>query len=154
MERDKRIQKALKAFGQQEKPNLTAIAKEFGVSPSTLYRRIHQTSTTAKAAHEHQMNLTIAQEAAVVSWIGNLTVKGFLPNRAILQDRIQAIRLMFNPDASPLGVNYISTFISRHPELGFGYASRRDKSRAIKGARSIYEDFFSKVCLVLMVLSL
>ena len=146
MEREKRIQKALKAFGQQEKPNLTAAAMEFGVSLTTLHRRFHQTSTTRKAAHEHQMNLTMAQEAAVVSWIANLTAKGFPPNRSILQHRIQEVRLIFNPDASPLGKNYVSSFISRHPALGFGYASRRDKNRAIKGAKSVYEDFFNKVC--------
>jgi hypothetical protein len=52
---------------------------------------------------------------------------------------------MLKPNSPPLGVNYIATFISRHPELGYGYASRRDKNRAIKGAKGVYMDFFNKV---------
>jgi helix-turn-helix, Psq domain len=154
MERENLLQKALEAIGKYETLTLTAVARKFGVSYTTLRRRHRGTQAPTRASHEHQMNLTMAQEAAVVSWIGKLTAKGFPPNRAILQHRIQVVRLMFNPYASPLGKNYVSSFISRHPELGFGYASRRDKNRAIKGARSVYEDFFNKVCLVLMVLSL
>jgi hypothetical protein len=154
MERENRIKQALEAIRQQKKPNIAATAREFGIPVNTLRCRLKGTSTTRTAAHEHQMNLTMAQEAAVVSWIANLTAKGFPPNRAILQGRIQAVRLMFNSDVSPLGKNYVSSFISRHPELGFGYASRRDKNRAIKGARSVYEDFFDKVYLVLVVLNL
>jgi hypothetical protein len=55
---------------------------------------------------------------------------------------------LLNPSSPPLGKNYIATFISRHPELGYGYASRRDKDRAIKGAESVYKDFFDNVSLI------
>jgi hypothetical protein len=43
-----------------------------------------------------------------------------------------------------LGVNYIATFISRHPKLGYAYADRRDKKRAIKDVKHVYEEFFDK----------
>jgi hypothetical protein len=152
MEQEKLIKKALKAIGKSETPTVAATARKFGVATRTLYRRHQGISRSRKEAHEHQMNLTVAHEGAVVSWIAGLTATGFPPSKAILQNRIEKVKLMLNSGSPPLGKNYIATFISRHPELGYGYASRRDKNRAIKGAKSIYQDFFDKVSLDIRVL--
>jgi hypothetical protein len=145
MEQEKRLKTALKAIGKPETPTVAATARKFGVALHTLYRRYRGLTTSARAAHESQMILTRAQEAAVVSWIAGLTAAGFPPSKSILQSRIEEVKNMLKPNSPPLGVNYIATFISRHPELGYGYASRRDKNRAIKGAKGVYMDFFNKV---------
>jgi len=55
------------------------------------------------------------------------------------------VRKLENPEAPPLGKNYITRFINRHLELGAAISNRRDKTRALRNARPIYEDFFAKV---------
>lgn len=54
-----------------------------------------------------------------------------------------------NPEAPPLGRNYLTKFIKRYPELGAAISNRRDRKRAIINPRVAYEDFFSKVALYL-----
>jgi Tc5 transposase DNA-binding domain/helix-turn-helix, Psq domain len=145
MERESRIRKALRAIGKPETPTVAAAARKFGIVTSTLYNRYRKATSTHQAAHEHQMVLTMAQEQAVVSWIAGLTATGFPPSKALLKSRIEDLKETFKPGSPPLGVNYITTFISRHPELGYAYADRRDKNRAIKGVQHVYEEFFDKV---------
>ena len=85
------------------------------------------------------------QEEAIVKWIGALTTKGFPPIYSLLRARIEAIRKLENPKASPLGKNYLTRFINRHPELGAAISNRRDKKRAFRNPKPIYKDFFNKV---------
>jgi hypothetical protein len=144
MDRESQIKKALRAIGKPETPTTAAAARHFRILKDTLYRRVKTTSTIFQAAYEHQMILTMAQEQVVISWIAGPTATGFPPSKALPKSRIEDLKERFNPGSPPLGVNYIATFISRHPKLGYAYADRRDKKRAIKDVKHVYEEFFDK----------
>lgn len=98
------------------------------------------------------MVLNKAQEDAVVRWVGALTTKSFPPVYPLLRARIEVVRKLENPEAPPLGKNYLTRFINRHLELGAAISNRRDKKRALRNARPIYEDFFAKVLFKSLVL--
>lgn len=77
MDRISSIRKALKPLNTKECLTITSAAQKYGVSYTTIRDRYHGCSTTRQRACEPQMTLNIAQERAVVQWIGALTVKGF-----------------------------------------------------------------------------
>jgi hypothetical protein len=145
MDQESIIKKALKALSTKEFRTIASAARKYGVSYTTLHDRYQGCSTTRQRAQEPRMRLNIAQERAVVRWIGGLTAKGFPPTYTLLRARIKAIKHTENPDAPPLGKNYITKFIKRHPELGAAISNRRDKKRAIVSCKAVYQDFFNKV---------
>jgi len=91
------------------------------------------------------MALNKAQEDAIVRWVGALTIKSFPPVYPLLRARIEVVRKLENLEAPPLGKNYLTRFINRHPELGAAISNRRDKERALRNPRPLYEEFFYKV---------
>jgi hypothetical protein len=93
------------------------------------------------------MALTPTEEMAIVEYIGRLTLRGFPPVYPLLTARIEAVRKERNPNARPLGKNYLTRFIKRHPELGAGYSTRKDKKRVLVNTREIYEAHFDEVSL-------
>lgn len=95
------------------------------------------------------MALNLVQEQAIVKWIGSLTAKSFSSTYTLLRARIEAVRSADDPKARPLGKNYLTKFIKRHPELGAAFSNRRDRKRAIASCKEVYEDFFGKVALYL-----
>jgi len=147
MEKEKRIKKALKALTSDPDATIASSAREFGIEYSTLYRRFHQTSIAQINAHPTQMVLTPTEETAIVEYIGRLTLRGFPPVYPLLTARIEAVRKERNPNARPLGKNYLTRFIKRHPELGAGYSTRKDKKRVLVNTREIYEAHFDEVSL-------
>ncbi|KAJ9633960.1 hypothetical protein H2199_009167 [Coniosporium tulheliwenetii] len=62
--------------------------------------------------------LNLAQEEAVVQWIGALTAKGFPPTHALLHARIEAVKHAESPKAPPLGKNYITKLELSRPVAG------------------------------------
>ena len=124
MTKERTIIKALKALVTSKCPSIAAATRKYGISYNTLYDRYKRKATTRQYAQQPQIALSKAQEEAVVKWIGALTTKGFPPIYSLLRARIEAIRKLENPKASPLGKNYLTRFINRHPELGAAISNR------------------------------
>lgn len=139
------ISKALEALETGECSTIAAAARLYEVSYYTLYERYRRNAVPRIYAHESQMALNKAQEEAVVRWIAALTTKSCPPIYPLLRAQIGVIQKLENPEAPPLGKNYLSRFIKRHAELGAAISNRRDKRRALRNPRPIYEDFFQKV---------
>jgi hypothetical protein len=142
MERESIIKKAIKALNNKECPTVASAARKYGIPSTTLQNRYTRVTTTRQEAHEAQMVLNLKQEEAIVQWIGALTSQGFPPTYALLRARIDDVKQAENLNAPPVGINYITKLLTRHPRLGAAFADRRDKKRAIVGSKAIYEDFF------------
>jgi len=137
MDEESLIKKALKALNTEECRAITYAAQKYGVAYNTLRARYRKETTTRLRAHESQMALNLAQERAVIQWIGGLTIKGFSPTYTLLHSRIEAVRYAENLEDPPLGKNYLTKLIKRHPELGVAFANRRDKKRVLANPRVV-----------------
>lgn len=145
MDTEKRIQLAIKDLKQKKYPTVTVAARVYGVQQSTLYRCYHHQTSDCTHAQESQMNLASSQERAVIKWIQSLTAKGFPPTYPLLWAWIESVQCAEDPAAPPLGKNYITKFITCHPNLGASFSERHDKERVFVGVQAVYQDFFHKV---------
>ncbi|KYG43365.1 hypothetical protein M433DRAFT_71828, partial [Acidomyces richmondensis BFW] len=60
---------ALQDLRSSESPNISAIARKYGVERSTLSRRFNRKSTTIEEQHENARLLNQQQESTVVEYI-------------------------------------------------------------------------------------
>jgi hypothetical protein len=142
MERETRIQNALKDLRDQKCSTIAEASNKWDVKYNTLWDRFKGITTTR----------LLAQEKAVVQWIIGLTKKGFPPTYTLLKNRVLDLIQRENPNAPPLGKNYAQAFIERHKELGVAFANRRDKKRVLPKAKEVYMDFFDKVSILKLML--
>jgi hypothetical protein len=152
MERETRIQNALKDLRDQKCSTIAEASNKWDVKYNTLWDRFKGITTTRLLAQEPRMKISLSQEKAVVQWIIGLTKKGFPPTYTLLKNRVLDLIQRENPNAPPLGKNYAQAFIERHKELGVAFANRRDKKRVLPKAKEVYMDFFDKVSILKLML--
>lgn len=70
---------ALQQLALQEKPNITATAKQYGVSRTTLSRRFRGVQSTRESQYDNLGLLSHQQERDLVAYIKNLTRRGLPP---------------------------------------------------------------------------
>ncbi|KAJ5404622.1 transcriptional regulator family: Centromere protein B DNA-binding region [Penicillium cosmopolitanum] len=96
---ESRVAEACKAANSLKKPNISRIARDFGVPYQTLYRRVHE------------------QELALVGWVLFMESVNIPITPAILQDAANAIFLRTKKDAQPLSKMWVYRFMKRHKNL-------------------------------------
>lgn len=92
------------------KYSLRTAAKDFGVPRSTLTGRWHG-AKPKKEAHDHQKHFTPEQESILVDWIRTLGRRGVPMTLSSLRDFASGAL------GKPIGENWASRFVSRHPEI-------------------------------------
>jgi Tc5 transposase DNA-binding domain/helix-turn-helix, Psq domain len=129
-EKDARMQQAIAAYKKKqkgsEKASVRAIAKEFEVPRSTLQDRLDG-KLARNQAHKPLMHLTKVEETELVHWITTISQRGYAPRYHTIRELAEIIRdqrvLGVNDDDVQLvnydsiGRNWVSRFLSRHPEL-------------------------------------
>lgn len=115
--RESLLQKALTAVKESgldnhgnPKYSLRTAAKDFGVPRSTLTGRWHG-AKPKKDAHDHQKHFTPEQEDILVDWIRTLGRRGVPMTLSSLRDFASGAL------GKPVGENWPSRFIMRHPEI-------------------------------------
>lgn len=105
---------AIAALKQDRYLSIRRAAEIYGVSRSTLTRR--KTGTHSKRyITTKSRELTYLEELTILERILKLDNQGFPPRLRGVED--MANRLLRDRDAQPVGKNWTSNFISRHPEL-------------------------------------
>ena len=64
VDRDERLQLALKSWKKQEYPSIRQIARQFNVDPATLHRRINEGLSIVESREQQQL-LSIAEETVL-----------------------------------------------------------------------------------------
>ena len=80
------IETALAALKLQDKKNISACAKLYGVDRSTLSRRFNGVSNLAKVKHQKQQLLKPQQEKDLIKYINKLIERGIPPTTAIVRN--------------------------------------------------------------------
>ena len=114
--------------------SIRKIAKEHGLAFSSLQARIGPKGSascqTNKEYDEKRQRLSPEEEEALVDWILQMEAWGWPPR--CLQLRFMAIELLcLKGDTAPLGVNWNSKFLHRHPNLSTRFTQSLDKERAM-----------------------
>ena len=125
--------KAIQSCSKKNGLSATRAAVKFGVSKSTLLRRLRG-GKTRSVSHQHQQLLTAAEEKALCNWISRLNDRGFPPRVAnvpefaawILKQRKRGPPI---PAVLP-GRSWARRFFLRHPELLRKWSRRISKERA------------------------
>ena len=125
-EREARLQEAITAVLNNEYTCHTA-ATVFNVPRRTLYDRVKGNKKPRNQAHEPNQNLTHMEERELVRWITRLTISGFPPRYATLQQLAEIIRNRRVKEAgdgevqvtvfNKIGEQWVRRFIARHSEL-------------------------------------
>ena len=111
------------------KLSIRKIARQYGISHSTLGDRIHG-KVSKKDEAKRRQRLTPEEEEAIVGWILRLQAWGWPPR--VERTRSMAKELLNKKgDTEALGINWIQKFLSRHPELKTRYSPPLDKERAL-----------------------
>src|SRR5271154_6877918 len=90
-EKEARLQEAIAAVKAKQHTCYSA-AKAFNVPPRTLYDRVNRGKKPCNQAHEHDQNLTHAEEKELVRWITLLTISGYPPQYETLRRLAKIIR--------------------------------------------------------------
>ena len=114
------------------KPTVAGVAKTFNVARSTFTERLQGQSKPLKEAHSHRQRVTKQEEVALVTWIKQMQQWGWPPR--VCQLRSMATEFLHKRgDRTPLGVNWIQKFLSRHPDLDSSW------SRSIESSRMLFQ---------------
>jgi hypothetical protein len=75
---------ALRSVDPGEKPNITLVARTFGVSQSGLFKRFHGLTGSKEEQYNKQRILTTTQSKALIKWINQLIERGLPPTNSML----------------------------------------------------------------------
>ncbi|KAJ5364579.1 transposase [Penicillium cataractarum] len=112
----------------QKKPNITKIAREFGVDRKTLTRRVDAAKSPITPTKSLKNVLELYQEKALVNWIVQMHGWNLPPTPALIG--VWANRTLARsgqPDRR-VGKNWLYAFIKRLPkDLGLGPVKQKTK---------------------------
>ena len=113
----------------RKRPAIEPIALFYGLTPSTLYRRVKSQTKPRLQAHQDEQRLTPGEEEALRSWILLVSEWGWPPTVGLVRHMVYEM-LEEKGDRRPLGINWIGKFLSRHDDLQSRFSQPLDKERA------------------------
>jgi transposase-like protein len=136
-----RIPEAIAELESLEDPNLTEIAKKYGVTRRTLENRWKgKTVSMQESVSTNRQALTNAQEKALIQLINDLSNRRLPPTTAIVKNLAEEIR------GKSVGKNWTASFVHRHRDvLKSQYLTCIDNRRVKSEYRPSYEQFYKLV---------
>lgn len=144
--REELIQKAIKALQGGLEGGVPAAVEIYGIPRTTLYYRLSGARQSRVKAHEDQQRLTEPEEKAIVKFCFEMDDRGFPPRLDHVKD--MALNLEQNrigKEPGPMGKNWISRFLNRHPALASKYSTLLERQRAYSNDPRLIKDFFIKL---------
>ncbi len=140
-DRETRIAEALADLHNQDRRNITATAKRYGLAPETLSKRFRGITNSHKTAISYgKKQLTDTQEETLITYVNKLNDRGFPPTPAILRSIAESIL------HGKLGKNWCARFRKRyHKRLASIYLKTIDHKRKIADNSRYFQDFFDRL---------
>jgi len=139
---ESQMQLALEACNDVDKPNWSAIARQFPpVNRLTLQRRYQGLQTSrAQASSEHRQCLTSHQEEQLIKQINKLTNRGLPPTSSIVKSLAEEMV------GKSVGKNWTGQFVKRHAtQLESLYLRNIDNMRTKAEYAPMIKHFFDLV---------
>lgn len=125
-ENEAKMLQAIAAYQKKEYKDISDAAAAFGVPRTTLNHRINGRVSRRVSLQQFQA-LTPAEERELERWISKLTITGFAPRHALVRQMAESIRecrlhavndnAMTCVEYPPLGRDWVTNFLERHPHL-------------------------------------
>src|SRR5690606_8736853 len=107
-----------------------------GIAWGTIRDRINGAQSRRKA-HEKQQALTPLDEKAIIRWICLLESFGFPPRLAHVREVATILK------GSPVGENWITRFLNRHPDLSSKFITNIDSKRVAQSVPEVIKHHFN-----------
>ena len=143
-EAEERLQEAIKHYHESFEPCIRSSAEKFAVAYSTLRGRLKGRQSRV-AGHLRMQVLTEYEEGSLIRWCERLDEWGHPARLAMVRSMAEAI-VARRVNDRPLGKNWITRFLNRHPQLAVRLSTRLDRQRALASDPVVLKDYFSKVC--------
>jgi hypothetical protein len=128
---------AIEAQGPEEKLVYQRIADQYGVDRSTLARRHKRVQVSQEVKHSSQQKLTPQQEAELVKYIEELTVRWILPTREMIRNFASAVA------KEPVSESWVTRFINKYTiDLISLYSTGMDADRHNADSYSKHKLYF------------
>jgi hypothetical protein len=101
---------ALRSVEPGEKPNISLVARTFGVSQSNLSKRYRGVTGSKEEQYNNQRLLNNAQSRALIKWINQLTEQGLPPTNSMLENFAREI------SGKQPGKNWASRWVKAHSD--------------------------------------
>jgi hypothetical protein len=149
MDHEARIQAAITDLESQDRRNIAATAKKWGVARETLSKRFRgETGLNQDATSYARRQLTDVQEKTLIGYITKLSNRGLPPTPQIVKNLAEEIA------GVTLGKNWVSRFCSRHQnQLLSVYLRTIDHKRKLADNSSHFQHFYEQVRIVFAVAS-
>lgn len=139
---EQKIQQALDDLDAQKFPSLRAVAKAHDIDHSTLTRR-SKGGISKQEARSTQQLLSLHQENLLAQWILDLEAGGYAPGHAQIREMAALISKESGGPES-VGVNWVSRFIKRHPEIHTKLGVKIDAQRLKNTTPEALEAWFER----------
>ena len=126
MENEAKMLQAIAAYRKKEYKHISATAAAFGVSHTTLNNHVNGHVSRRVSLQQFQA-LAPTEERELERWISKLTITGFAPRHALASQMAESIRkrrsravnddTMTHVEYPPLGRDWVTNFLGRHPHL-------------------------------------
>ena len=137
------IQQEINHYQHSDEPSICASAKKHGVAYSSLRGRL-QGRVSRKISHLKLQVLTEYEEKSIVKWCEHLDEWRHSAQMALVEGMAEAIVAWRIKDPA-LGNNWITRFLSWHPNLAKKLSTWLDRERALANDPVVFKDYFNKV---------
>jgi predicted HTH domain antitoxin len=143
LEREGRLELAIKAFQNKEIASIREAARLFEIPYATLRHRLNgRPARVNLRANLHK--LSSAEENLLVQWILDLAKRGLPPRPAFVENMANHLLNLRNSTSTPprVGKNWVTNLIKRRTELQSRYSRRYNHDRAKCEDIRIIKDWF------------
>ena len=146
MDHNARIEAAIADLESQDRQNIAATAKKWGVARETLSKRFRGETVSNQEANSYaRRQLTDTQEKTLIQYINKLSNRGLPPTPQIVKNLAEEIT------NTKLGPNWVSRFCKRHQkDLKSVYLRTIDHKRKVTDNSAYFQHFYEHVCLLFL----
>jgi hypothetical protein len=145
----KHIQEAITEYRHQEKlnpaakPNMSAIARDFGVSYASFRRQLDNHYITMADFNAQKQKIPQEGELEIVNWCIRVAEQNLPMDRTLLLEYANQVLQSFSPGAK-LGVSWPDRFLDRHKDrISRQWTRPRDRVRAASSTKEAMDGYFA-----------
>jgi hypothetical protein len=145
IQQEGRILLAIQAIKNKEIGSIRQAAEQFQVDRSTLTRRLRGTTSRAET-RPNSHKLTEIEEESLLQWILSMDDRGGAPRPAMVRE-MAALLLQHRGinNTTPIGQNWVTKFVNRHPEIKSRFSRRYNYERAKQEDPKVIRQWFTTV---------
>jgi hypothetical protein len=139
LSKESRVLLAIEAIRSTPRMSIRSAAKAYDLPEASIRHRMNGRPAKFDSRNAH-LNLTLAEEEAIVQYVLHLDSRGFSPRRADVEE--MANLLLAKRDAQRVGKRWTERFIQRRPELKTRFNRVYDYQRGLCEDAAIIEPWF------------